>query len=425
MTDDKRQEGQGPTRQDQTDKAHQANADHRPTRDNTDGDSVNAPTSAAKQESKLGFERRKSIAALTVVVISAVVAGIGYFVFSAGQEEDTARTGRVEQPLIAPVATRNTPAVTEDTPSVTADTLSVTEDALEASKSIRVEKNELVETGGPTFDVVRVDPSGELVIAGRAEPNSSVTLNVGGKDVVEAPTTPTGEFVVVPETALAPGTHTLSLRSKVQGSDDVKSSENNVIVVVPERETATSIAIKVQDEGPATVLRGPDVPAGLELTLTQIDYDESGRATYQGTGRTQATIRLYLDNAFITETRVNDSRRWGTSPENPVSVGTHELRLDQVSDAGDVEARIVISFVREGKIIKDAALPAVGREPSRVQLLSGFVTVRRGQSLWRIARSVYGHGTQYTVIYESNQDQIRDPDLIYPGQIFTLPTARN
>ena len=99
--------------------------------------------------------------------------------------------------------------------------------------------------------------------------------------------------------------------------------------------------------------------------------------------------------------------------------------MDQVSDAGDVEARIVISFVREGKIIKDAALPAVGREPSRVQLLSGFVTVRRGQSLWRIARSVYGHGTQYTVIYESNQDQIRDPDLIYPGQIFTLPTARN
>jgi nucleoid-associated protein YgaU len=79
--------------------------------------------------------------------------------------------------------------------------------------------------------------------------------------------------------------------------------------------------------------------------------------------------------------------------------------------------------VREGKIIKEAALLKVEAKPNRVQLLSGFVTVRRGQSLWRIARSVYGRGTQYTLIYESNQDQIRDPDLIYPGQIFSLPTA--
>ena len=409
MTDDKRQEGQKPARQDQTNKAHQADADHKTTRDNTDEDYLDASTRVARQVSKFGFQLRKSTAAVTIVVISAVIAGMGYLIFLTGQKDDVATTGRVDQPAMAPVGTT--------------DVASVTEDAVTASKSIRAERNGSAETDRPTVDVVRVDPSGELVIAGRAEPNSNVILNVGGKDIVEAPTTSTGEFVVVPEMALAPGTYTLSLRSNGQGSDDVKSAENNVIVVVPERETIASIAVKVEDGGPATVLRGPDVPTGLELTLTQIDYDESGRATYQGTGRTQATIRLYLDNAFIMETRVNDSLRWGASPETPVSVGTHELRLDQVSDAGEVEARVVISFVREGESRKDAALPAVGAKLNRVQLLSGFVTVRRGQSLWRIARSVYGRGTQYTLIYESNQDQIRDPDLIYPGQIFTLPTA--
>ena len=44
-----------------------------------------------------------------------------------------------------------------------------------------------------------------------------------------------------------------------------------------------------------------------------------------------------------------------------------------------------------------------------------------GFSLWRIARENYGDGFLYVKVFEANKDQIRDPDLIYPGQIFTLP----
>jgi nucleoid-associated protein YgaU len=47
--------------------------------------------------------------------------------------------------------------------------------------------------------------------------------------------------------------------------------------------------------------------------------------------------------------------------------------------------------------------------------------VSRGDSLWRISRETYGRGARYSVIYQANQTQIRDPDLIYPGQIFVLP----
>jgi nucleoid-associated protein YgaU len=49
--------------------------------------------------------------------------------------------------------------------------------------------------------------------------------------------------------------------------------------------------------------------------------------------------------------------------------------------------------------------------------------VRRGDNLWGISRSTYGQGIQYPKIYDANRDQIRDPDLIYPGQIFVLPKA--
>ena len=51
------------------------------------------------------------------------------------------------------------------------------------------------------------------------------------------------------------------------------------------------------------------------------------------------------------------------------------------------------------------------------------LVVQPGNSLWRIARRTYGDGLRFTTIYEANRSQIRDPDLIYPGQIFTLPVA--
>ena len=47
--------------------------------------------------------------------------------------------------------------------------------------------------------------------------------------------------------------------------------------------------------------------------------------------------------------------------------------------------------------------------------------VQPGNSLWRLARRSYGEGLRYTDIYEANKDQIRNPDLIYPGQVFVLP----
>jgi len=47
--------------------------------------------------------------------------------------------------------------------------------------------------------------------------------------------------------------------------------------------------------------------------------------------------------------------------------------------------------------------------------------VSRGDSLWRISRVTYGAGMRYAVVYQANRDQIRNPNRIYPGQIFVLP----
>ena len=51
----------------------------------------------------------------------------------------------------------------------------------------------------------------------------------------------------------------------------------------------------------------------------------------------------------------------------------------------------------------------------------GTAKIARGDNLWQISRRVYGRGTRYTVIFDANQSQIRNPDRIYPGQVFVLP----
>lgn len=67
--------------------------------------------------------------------------------------------------------------------------------------------------------------------------------------------------------------------------------------------------------------------------------------------------------------------------------------------------------------------------PTRIQAplesRAGRVLIRKGDTLWRISRENYGEGMRYTVIYLANGDQIRDPDLIYPGQIFRMPSKAN
>ena len=50
-------------------------------------------------------------------------------------------------------------------------------------------------------------------------------------------------------------------------------------------------------------------------------------------------------------------------------------------------------------------------------------TVVKGDCLWNIAKKFYGNGSKYTVIYDANRDKIKNPNLIYVGQVLTIPSA--
>jgi nucleoid-associated protein YgaU len=294
----------------------------------------------------------------------------------------------------------------------------------------------------PSFDVVRVNPNGDAVIAGRAAPGAKVTLLDNGQPVGSAEADDRGEWVLLPDSAVDPGQHKFSVRAT---DDKGKSldSEKEVIVVVPKpaediagqpvTRPSGALAIEVPKDGtaPTQLLNSPGAtptpsqpvtaasqespvapsPQTPPLSLDTIDYTQDGRAMLSGHTLPDSDLLLYLDNGSLGTAKADGSGRWTFVPEQKAPAGDHKLRVDLVDGGGKVQARVEVPFSQP--------------DFSTVVLTDNSIIVQPGNSLWRIARRTYGNGVQYTVIYEANKDNIRNPDMIYPGQIFNLPKKQN
>lgn len=272
----------------------------------------------------------------------------------------------------------------------------------------------------PSFDVVRISRGGGGVIAGRASPGATVDIMVGDKRVATATADERGEWVVILEEPLESGSAELSLVARTDGATDQRSEEV-VVIVVPERpdgnflESTSDGVLAVltprDGEGTSRVLQKPGADSvgeiGDSLVIETLDYKDSGALQLTGKAVPRAGLRIYLDNVFEGEVRANDDGAWTLQGTSSVSPGSHTIRVDQVIGEGDVELRIEQPFETGADL-----------DPG---LAESKVVVQKGHSLWRIARRLYGSGYRYTLIFEENSEQIRDPDLIYPGQLFDVP----
>ncbi|EPX81433.1 hypothetical protein Salmuc_05099 [Salipiger mucosus DSM 16094] len=157
----------------------------------------------------------------------------------------------------------------------------------------------------------------------------------------------------------------------------------------------------------------PDVQQSVAIDA--VTYDAEGGVEISGRGVGDSFLRIYLDNAPITTSRISADGRWRARLPQ-VDTGTYTLRVDQIDAEGAVTARAESPFLREDP--QRLARAAEGRDGAqRVQA----VIIQPGNTLWAIARHRYGEGLAYVRIYEANKGQIRDPDLIYPGQLFSIP----
>ncbi len=296
----------------------------------------------------------------------------------------------------------------------------------------------------PQFDVVRVGPQGDAVVAGRAVPDAKVDLLDRGQAIDGATADRAGQFAILPKT-LAPGDHILSLRMTPKGGSGVNSIQN-VVVVVPESRKDEVLVALAQPGEPTRILSDapkavPDLsaptPSTAELTIRLVEAEAQGKFFASGTASPGAKILLYLNNAFVAAVTAGPDSGWSLKIEKGMKPGQYLVRADSVDATGKVIARAEAPFAYpvadlagaqihpppEPPAIGPALSPAVKATADAVVKELGTAVVERGDSLWRISRKIYGRGTRYTQIYQANVAQIRNPKLIYPGQIFVVPNS--
>lgn len=267
----------------------------------------------------------------------------------------------------------------------------------------------------PSFDVVRISRNCTAVFAGRATPGAVVVVKSGTREVGRVTADNRGEWVLVPDLPLERGNQEFLLESQL-GSAEVLRADASVVAVVPECEPGAggeqAIAVLTPLKGASRLLQGPSAapldPARKGLSLDAVEYDEQGNLILSGRALPGATVQVYLNNEPIGVATADQQGRWVVRPTGKVEPGIYSMRVDQVEHAG-------------GKVASRLELPFNRASPSELALAGGSVVVQPGNSLWRIARRVYGEGVKYTEIYQANRAQISDPDLIYPGQVIAVP----
>ncbi|CUH47830.1 LysM peptidoglycan-binding domain-containing protein [Ruegeria atlantica] len=338
----------------------------------------------------------------------------------------------------------------------------------------------------PTLDQIFVEPDGNTVLSGNAEPGADIRVLLDGEQVHSFTVDDSGqfaEFLSIPfsddargltletagedqpvrsddyliaalpepepvieqiaavETGDAASDQTAGTQdTSTPASTDEKSTTGDVETAVaaadqPEdqpRETAQQVAEESNESQQVAVLRSGEDGVELvqspttesdtsdEVALDTIGYSNVGDVELTGRVPDGSAVRLYLDNQLVADLPLVDDGKWRSELEG-IDPGIYTLRVDEIATDGTVVSRLETPFKREPLEVLRAAEGGdqPGGETDTPPIRA--VTVQEGDTLWAISRDRFGDGILYVKLFEANRDAIRDPDLIYPGQIFTIP----
>ncbi len=186
----------------------------------------------------------------------------------------------------------------------------------------------------------------------------------------------------------------------------------------PQAAPRAPTVLLVEDTGIKVLQPGGDRPDLVQsVVIDTISYDLDGEVSLGGRGSGTGFVRAYLDNRPILTTEIGVDGQWRMALPD-VDTGVYTLRVDQVDAAGVVTSRIETPFKRERREVLATLDPDPPRNAGQRAIV---VTVQPGNTLWGIADEKYGDGLLFVRVFDANRDRIRDPDLIYPGQVFSLP----
>ncbi|WP_417774100.1 LysM peptidoglycan-binding domain-containing protein [Stappia sp.] len=475
---------------------------------------------------------RKLVIQLVVLAAIVGIAGLGVGIWrerqDAGRTTVTAQGSNTAPPSKTAAPSTDKPQTTAKAPAgddtAASDTVGARADASAPESTTAAPTPD---DGVPSFDLMRVEPDGSTVVAGRAEAGSIVALLSNGKVVGKGIANAAGEFAIVLDTPLDPGAHAVTLETLDKNGKALRSSQQSMAVSVPDDASSGEVLVMLNEPGaPSMILQKPEAPAGGEAetqvaaadparastapassagteargtdtasapagddkgspaaeapadkggsdpgpasagtatadaadTTARPDTDaaqtapapadgvapasvdapqvtvdavetEDEKVFIAGAGKPGSDVRVYLDNKLVGEAKTDTKGRWLMEAESKVDPGKVDVRADQVATGdGSVTARAEVTFEKAEEQVVLRPLDAsgtaggsAGASGSASARRIPSVIIRTGDNLWTISQRRYGEGLRYTTIYQANKDQIRNPDLIYPGQVFMMP----
>ena len=253
----------------------------------------------------------------------------------------------------------------------------------------------------PSFDIVRIEKNGMIVVAGRGAPNKNISIVINGKIVATEHSDPQGEFVYAPMHALKPGNYTLALID----ADNGEKSADKVFLYISPAGYENSVSLLMTADG-STLLQAPAMLRDGDLDVSKVDYLDTGRIVVTGDGMPRLRVSLALDGKYLGFARVSDHRHFGLGADvgELVSGREYELTVRMHDGDGRTVATVTHKFI----------MPEMTGDDDT------FYTVRRGDCLWIIARNFMRRGILFSIIADRNN--IQNPDLIFPKQKLQIPT---
>ena len=252
----------------------------------------------------------------------------------------------------------------------------------------------------PEFDIVRIEKEGNVVIAGRWMPHKNISVMVNGRVIATERTNFDGEFAYSTQTAWDAGNYTIVL---VGNDPEIKSNES-VFVYISENGPQNSVSLLMTKDG-STLLQMPSSLQDNDLTVSKIDYLDSGRIVVTGDGLPRLRVSLSLNDEYVGFARVSDYKHFGLGADVGELTPGQEYSLTVRMHDGD--GRTV------GYVFHKFTMPEMTGDDDT------YYTVRRGDCLWIIARNFMRRGILFSIIAERNG--IKNPDLIYPKQLLQVP----
>jgi nucleoid-associated protein YgaU len=315
--------------------------------------------------------------------------------------KDNVSTEKEEPATKNKVTTAKVEPVTKDKVTSSEEEAATVEEALVVTEENIIAETEAVIENNPAFDLVRVDEDGSAIIAGSAKPNSEVRLLVDGKELETAEADASGAFAIL--TTIPSGEKPLELQLEDVNDNNIKSADTVLIIPNKEAEGSGPKIIIAESDGKIIVQEQNDIAPKIQpLSLDTINYAASGDVILAGRASSEQIVRVYVDNKPVVLGEVTDGK-WNFEIPN-IEEGIYTLRVDAINNEGKVVDRVESPFQRVIREMED-----------------GQATIQPGFTLWKLAELKYGFGMRYVQIFEANRDSIKDPDLIYPGQVFQIP----